>query len=353
MSAHLKKVLRLHFDPDGGSPYWLRRAAGLGFDPRKDIASVEDLSRFGPFPMEDLLRTPVTDFIPRTFAHRPLVLTETGGGTGTPKTTAYFPEEFHAAFVEPFLIHWRAAAQAGAVLDGTGHWLWLGPTGPHIAGKTARRIAELTTGSDGFCIDFDPRWYRTLSPGSGARDRYMGHLLAQASRCLAVQPIRYFFATPMVLLALAPELPVAQREGIRFVYLGGMEVAEEELAILARAFPQALLLAGYGNSLYGVCHELAATATRSGPPVYRSPGERLVLRVVPVGHGPSPSERLSRQVAPGERGQVMFHRLDESGFLPNCLVRDSAVRISTAEFEGIAAPAPAPIASQGAERGGH
>ena len=45
-----RQIVRRHFDPVAGSPYWLRRAAELPFDPR-DITRYDELAAFGPFPV--------------------------------------------------------------------------------------------------------------------------------------------------------------------------------------------------------------------------------------------------------------------------------------------------------------
>ncbi|MCP5078000.1 MAG: hypothetical protein GY951_08090, partial [Psychromonas sp.] len=52
------------------------------------------------------------------------------------------------------------------------------------------------------------------------------------------------------------------------------------------------------------------------------------VQVVEKGNGnESDSERLPKLVNYGEEGQVVFHRLDESFFIPNMFERDRAVRI--------------------------
>ena len=34
MDARVREVVQWHFSPETGSPFWLGRAASLGFDPR-------------------------------------------------------------------------------------------------------------------------------------------------------------------------------------------------------------------------------------------------------------------------------------------------------------------------------
>ncbi|MGR9101109.1 MAG: hypothetical protein ACU826_11130 [Gammaproteobacteria bacterium] len=336
MNQRLSDTLDLHFDPKGGSPYWLRRQDELGFSIRSRVQSVGDLYELGPFDLEDLARFPLEDFIPRSLAGSRLLITgETGGATGRPKAAAYFEDEFHAAFVEPFLkiARWGEKPKQG-------HWLWLGPGGPHIIGKAARRIAEITTGCDGFSVDFDPRWYRILAPESMPRKRYLEHLIGQALAVTGQQSVRYLFSTPVVLLALAERMPESQRNSIAFIYLGGMPVTAEAVSRLGEHFPQAEFLSGYGNTLFGVSHELSMHRPDGCEPVYFPTSSRLIVQFIPTDDSLTDGERLRRTVSYGETGQVVMHRLDQSFFLANVIERDCGVRTASPEGDGIGNPQP-------------
>jgi len=336
MTNRLERVLALHFDPVQGSPYWCERAAVLGFDPRTRIACVGDLDLLGPFDLDLLTARPVADFMPRGLRHAgPLVLAETGGTTGAPKATAYTPADFHAAFVQPFF-----DCVDGARIFNGGHWLWLGPSGPHVIGRAAQRIAALSTGADAFSVDFDPRWFRRLTPGSLARTRYLDHLLEQALRVVDQQDIRYLFTTPVVLERLVAALGSAARERVRFVYLGGMAIDADLLLALGAALPAADFLCGYGNTLFGVCHEVRAGRPAAGVRRYFPDGERLLARIC--------CASTSTPVDYGERGQVVMFRLDDSMLLPVVRERDHALRIAPAgegATDGFADPRPPETAS--------
>src|SRR5581483_731766 len=108
----LRGLLDLHFHPELGSRYWLRRQERLGWSVRDRVHTLDDLWLLGPTPADDLGAYPLRDFIPRAL-HRQwprFVLGETAGTSGAPCATAYRDDEFQAAFVTPFL---RAAAAAG------------------------------------------------------------------------------------------------------------------------------------------------------------------------------------------------------------------------------------------------
>jgi hypothetical protein len=335
IDSRLRETLAAHFDPATGSPYWLARERELCIDVRARVRRIEDLALFGPFPLADLSRHPLDDFMPRAVRDAPgLVLAETGGTSGEPRPTAYSDDDFAAAFVRPFL------ARTAAHDFGDGRWLWLGPGGPHVIGKAAQRIARLTTGADAFSVDFDPRWFRRLAAGTLARTRYLDHVLEQALRVLRLQRIAHLFTTPVVLTALASHLSVAERRRIGLLYLGGMPLAPPAMQAIAEAFPRAVCLAGYGNTLFGVSHEARLAPARADPPRYVPDSARLIVRIVPTGIADLRT-RIASRVSAGERGQVMMHRLDASGFLPNVLERDAAVRIDLgADQDGLEDPRP-------------
>jgi len=312
LTQRLAEVLETHFDPRWGSPWWLERAGKLGFSPSKEVRTIEDLRRFGAFPLDDLATHPVTDFIPRRF-HGQLsrfVSSESGGTTGPPKRTAFLQDEFEAAFVAPFL---AAAALMGFPRER--NWLFIGPSGPHIIGKAARACATAMGSIDPFMVDFDPRWVRRLPPDSLARTRYVEHVVEQSLQVLRTQEVGVLFATPPILEVLAERLSDSERHAIGGIHLGGMRVtAEFQHRLRAELFPNAIAMSGYGNSLMGLCPQVMQD---DGPPRYFAHGCRMVVDVV------------SQPGATTET--VCYHRLDDSMFLPNALERDVATRCPAPE----------------------
>ena len=304
-SEHLAGVLDAHFDPRWGSPFWIERAAALGFDPRREIGTLADLERLGPFPLEELARRPLEHFLPRRVRDQrsQLITAETSGTTGPPKRTAYLPAEFEAAFVEPFV---RAARRTG--FPRAVPWLFVGPGGPHVIGKAARACAAALGAMDPGTVDFDPRWARRLPADSLARRRYLEHVLAQATSVLHTQEVGVLFATPPVVSALGERLGPALREAVLGIHLGGVAAPPGFWREVAERFPKAVVLGGYGNSLAGVCPQLASG--EQGEPAYFPLGPRLRV--------------LVDRSADAATGRVRFHRLDLSALLPNVLERDVA-----------------------------
>ena len=133
----LYELLALHFHPQHGSRYWLRRQEALGWSVRDRVRTFADLRLLGPTPADDLRRCPLRDLIPRGL-HGQLtrfIVGETAGTSGRPCATAYRDDEFQAAFVAPFL---RVARATGFPQGAP--WLWVGPSGPHVIGKAVREF---------------------------------------------------------------------------------------------------------------------------------------------------------------------------------------------------------------------
>jgi hypothetical protein len=313
----LRHVLALHLHPEHGSLYWLQRQERLGWDVRDRVRALDDLWRLGPTATEDL-RRPVRDFIPRgQWGQWPrFIVGETAGTRGAPCATAYRDDEFQEAFVTPFLCAARATGFPRGV-----PWLWIGPSGPHIIGKAVRELARQTGCMDPFSVDFDPRWAKRLADGSLARKRYLEHITVQALDVLRREPIGVLFTTPPVLAALAERLTDREREAIRGVHYGGMSLTAASVNRFRAAFPHAVHLAGYGNTMFGVMMEW-----QDGPRTaidYFPLGERVRCRVVPES-GEWPPQPLPR----GATGRVLLDRLDESCLLVGVLERDQAERVA-------------------------
>jgi len=325
----IRHVLSIHFDPKSGSQYWLQREKVLGVDARKDITSLKDLHKLGPMEEEDLRRYPIEYFIPkmRLENKEEFILGETAGTTGLPKVTAYLKGEFYIAFVEWF----RYIAAKRGFPHGV-NWLWVGPGGPHIIGKTVGLVARSMRSRDPFSIDMDPRWVKKLVPDTLGYKRYISHIIEQALDVLRRQHIEVIYSTPPLLIKLAEEMNVDQRMQIKGVHYGGVALDKEYLKKFKKElFPNAVHIAGYGNTLFGLCMEVEASPHYDLD--YYPLGPRMIIQVVSTKDGIKPDKnRIFQYVEYGQRGQVVFHRLDESFFIPNMFERDEAIRIAPTEY---------------------
>jgi hypothetical protein len=320
-SGRLRELLALHFHPRHGSRYWLRRQEELGWEVCDRICCEEDLWLLGPMPAEDLRRYPLRDFIPQAFHGRldRFIVGETAGTSGAPQATAYRDDEFQAAFVDPFL----RVAEATGFPRGL-PWLWVGPSGPHIIGKAVRELARQTGCLDPFSVDFDPRWAKRLADGSLALQRYLEHVTEQAVDVLDREDIGVLFSTPPALAALCRRLSDRQREAIRGVHYGGMSMTPATVNEFRAAFPNAVHLAGYGNTLFGVVMEVEDRPRTALD--YFPLGDRLRFHV--VGPAAAKDDWPPPLLAQGDTGRVLFHRLDESTLLVGVVERDEAEAVA-------------------------
>ncbi|MFT5207157.1 MAG: thienamycin biosynthesis protein ThnN [Candidatus Omnitrophota bacterium] len=321
-NQRLRRILNIHLDPLHGSVYWLERQEVLGLDVLDSIHTEEDLALLGPMPSEDLCHRKIQDFVPMQYLRqkRHLMIGETGGRTGQPRVTAYFEDEFEEIFVNNFV---KLTELIG--VGQTQGWLWVGPSGPHLIGKAAHNIARALTHIDPFCVDFDPRWFRKLAEGSVPRKRYLEHVLEQSMQHIEIQVVDALFTTPTIISLLGNAMIEVDRQKIKAIYLGGMTIENNVLKIMKQQFKNTVILAGFGNSLCGVCDADIDLRYHEGHIDYKVPSNRLHIKLINDMSGEPDQHALNQCTNPGERGRLVFHRLDESMFLPNVCENDTAL----------------------------
>lgn len=334
-SAAIRDILAIHFDPELGTPYWLERQAALGFDVVAEMGGREDFHRLGIMEVTALRSRPLTDFIPRRF-HGELAgmyLSETGGTTGDPCRRVFSEAEFTTAFVHPWL---DAACRCAFPRQGT--WLFVGPGGPHIIDRSARAMARAVGSLEPFSVDCDVRWIKKQAPGSLGCKLYLDHVLGQAMNIIHQQPIDTLFTTPPLLAELARRMADDQRQRIRGIHTGGMALTSALARDLRLLFPNAVILPGYGNSLFGVTFPRGEAGDAED--VFVAGDASLWLQLAPLPTGGKVQE-LRGVVAPGQRGRVILHRLDATFLLINLPERDTAVAVALPDGEqGLTALAP-------------
>jgi hypothetical protein len=309
-----REVVRWHFDPATGCPFWLGYARGLDWDPREEIQGFEDLRRFEPFRDEWLRGGPVRRWVPRGLADRPVYVFETGGSTGVPKSRINVED-----FRTDYSMFSETLPEEGFPLGA--NWLMLGPSGPRRLRLAVEHLAQVRGGIS-FCVDMDPRWViRLIKQGRlDVLEDYKEHVIQQALTLLrANHDIRCMFTTPKLLEALCEKVSLRQA-GIKGVFCGGTEMtrqfhrfAREELLEGAAFAPT------YGNTLMGLaCHKPFDPAD-DYLVIYHAPEPRAVLEVVDA-------DEPDRLVDYGERGRVKLTTLTKEFFMPGFLERDEAIR---------------------------
>ncbi|MFD7576622.1 AMP-binding protein [Streptomyces sp. NPDC059810] len=334
----VREMMRWHFSPETGSPFWLKRAEALDFDPLTDVRDFDDLSRF-PNVVDELRDIGVRELIPRGYGDKhEAAVYESGGTTGRPKAVPY-SAEWHRRSVE-----WFSERLDSHGVPRNVDWLSAVPTGPHNVGAMAVDTAMLRGGLN-FSIDLDPRWVKKLiSEGrADVADAYTDHLIEQVGHLLVGQDVGVLFATPPLLERLAQhdDLVELVNRKVRAIVWGGTHLDADTRDLLRdEVFGGITMVGGYGGTMM-----LGTSVERPGlsddePCVFDSFAPYTTFRVIDLDTG---------QVVPyGERGQIVVHHMSRSALLVNNVERDYATRIAPVDGGfGDAVADVAPVASFG------
>jgi phenylacetate-coenzyme A ligase PaaK-like adenylate-forming protein len=319
----VRAAIRWHFSPETGSPYWIKRAATLDFDPLTEIRGWGDLLRF-PDISEEWRDTAAGDLLPAGCRDgSPVQVFDSGGTTGRPKRIIESTSRKEG-------VEWvsRVLEQHGIPGEGAGNWLHIGPTGPHIVGRSIGLLAALRRELCHF-IDFDPRWVkRCIAEGRAPEaGRYLDHILAQAADVLTSQPVAVVFITPAVLEAVAARPAVLDlfADRVKGIIWAGTSISPETRHLLEHeVFPDIPLVGLYGNTLAGIAPQSPQTAGAEQDCAFLPYSPYSRIDVV----DPNDTATL---VNHGERGQIRLSLLSRDLFLPYALERDSAIRVAPTE----------------------
>jgi len=320
LDAHVREIVEWHFNPETGCPFWLDFATRLGWDPRREITSFEDLRKFPPFQDEWLRGGPVRRWLPKGLDGKPLFTFETGGTTGVPKSRLQIEdfrtdyEMFSETLPEEFF-------PRGA------NWLMLGPSGPRRLRLAVEHLCQYRGGIC-FCVDLDPRWVIKLIKWGefAALEKYKAHVIEQAITLLgAGHEIRCMFTTPKLLEALAEELEnrgtSVKAAGITGIFAGGTEFTPQytRFAMEELLGDGVYLTPTYGNTLMGLACSKPVTPEDGYKIAYYAPQPRAVIEVVAF-------EDPDSVVDYGETGRVRLTTLTRETFIPGFLERDEGER---------------------------
>ena len=132
LDAHTREMVKWHFNPETGSPFWLEKAKSYDFNPLNEVTCFEDLKKFPLFEDEWLRGGPVKRWLPKAYEGKPLYVFETGGTTGIPKSRLV---------IDDFRIDYEMFSDTlpEESFPKGSDWLMLGPSGPRrlAAGRGA------------------------------------------------------------------------------------------------------------------------------------------------------------------------------------------------------------------------
>ncbi len=314
LDAHVREMVRWHFDPATGCPFWLERARELDFDPREVIQGYGDLARLGHFQDEWLRGGPVRRWVPKGLAGEPVYVFETGGSTGVPKSRIN---------IKDFALDYEMFGDRlnDATFPRGADWLMLGPTGPRRLRLAIEHLAQYRGGIC-FFVDLDPRWVNQLIRRQAHQEleAYKEHVIDQAMKLLrAHDNIRCLFTTPKLLDALSRRAPV-DKLGITGIFCGGTEMnAQFNRYVREELAPGVDFVPTYGNTLMGLACPKPFQQTENYTITYYPPAPRAVFEIVDP-------ERTDRTVGYGETGRVMLTTLTREFFMPRFLERDEGER---------------------------
>lgn len=320
LDEHVREIVRWHFSPETGTPFWLEKAKTLNFDPLKDINCFEDLRKFPFFEDEWLRGGPVRRWVPRGYQDREIFVFETGGTTGIPKSRVV---------IDDFRIDYEMFSDTlpEKFFPKKSNWLMLGPSGPRRLRLAVEHLCQYRGGIC-FCIDLDPRWVIKL-----IKKGWMDHLRAYQDHCIdqamtilsAGHDIRCMFTTPKLLDALCKRLESEgssiSKVGITGIFCGGTEMTSQWIRFMIEEYlgPDVYIAPTYGNTLMGLAAAEMPTAQDKYKITYYAPQPRAVVEVVDF-------KDYNRVVEVGQTGRVLLTTLTKEFFVPRFAERDEGER---------------------------
>lgn len=319
LDAHVRETMQWHFSPETGCPFWLEKAATLGFDPRKDVQCFEDLQKFPEFQDEWLRGGPVNRWIPKGLAGKPVYVFETGGTTGIPKTRVQM-EDFRTDY-EMF-----SYTLPDEHFPKGSNWLMLGPSGPRRLRLAVEHLAQFRGGIC-FCVDLDPRWVVKLIKRGNIKEMelYRDHVIDQAVTTLtAGHDIKCMFTTPKLLEALAMKLmeqgTSIKEVGITGIFSGGTEFTPQWYRFAMEELIEGVYMTPtYGNTLMGLACGKPFDPADNYKITYFAPQPRAVIEVVEF-------KDYNKVVDYGATGRVKLTTLTKETFIPGFMERDEGER---------------------------
>ncbi|MEW6305679.1 MAG: hypothetical protein AB1705_19545 [Verrucomicrobiota bacterium] len=315
LDAHAVEIVKWHFSPDTGCPFWLDWAKKAGWDPAQEIKCFDDIIKKFPHFQDEWLRDLQPEvWVPAAFKGKPFNIFETGGTTGMPKQRIGW-NDFRVDYSE------FSDKISDAHFPRNHYWLMMGPTGPRRLRLAIEHLANVR-GSSCYFIDLDPRWVKKLisTKQFDQAKAYMEHVVDQAATILKHRRVSGLFTTPKLLESLAEKVDLYEA-GIRGVFVGGTSMSPQYVRFIVEEVLEGRIgfYPTYGNTLMGLAASVPLTKEDNFSITYYAPQPRAVLRVV----DPNKTDTLKNY---GEWGRVELTTLTKEFFMPRFLERDETIR---------------------------
>ncbi len=325
LDAQAYETVQWHFHDSTGCPFWLAKKRELKFDPLKEVKNYDDIKKFPEFEDEWLRGGPISRWVPKGLAGKPVYVFETGGTTGIPKSRMVVTD------------HWTDYENFSATLPDKyfpkgANWLMLGPSGPRRLRLAVEHLCQ-HRGGICFCVDLDPRWVVKL-----IKKGWMEHLEAYKEHCIdqaltvleAGHDVKCMFTTPKLLEALCTALEKRGKSfadtGITGIFSGGTEFTPQFTRFCVEEYfggpPEQsgiYMTPTYGNTLMGLACSKPVTKEDGYKIAYYAPQPRAVVEVVEF-------DNYNQPVAYGASGRVKLTTLTNEFFVPGFLERDEGER---------------------------
>jgi hypothetical protein len=338
LDAHVREIVRWHFDPETGTPFWLEKAKTFNFNPLTDVNGWDDVKKFPIFEDDWLRGGPVRRWVPKGLADRGVYVFETGGTTGLPKSRIV---------IDDFKIDYEMMSDTlpDQYFPRGSNWLMLGPSGPRRLRLAIEHLAQYRGGIC-FCVDLDPRYVvKCLKERKIAEAQaYKDHCIDQALTVLAGgHDIKCMFTTPKLLAALDEALRAGKLEdkyralgkafppggarsiksaGITGIFSGGTEFTPQ---FTREAYEEMLdngdvyMTPTYGNTLMGLACSKPIGPHDGFKISYYAPQPRAVIEVV--------NPKNYDEIVPyGGTGRVLLSTFTREFFVPRFPERDEGER---------------------------
>ena len=315
LDAHVVEIIKWHFSPETGSPFWLDWASKQDWNPLEEVRNFKDIcNKFPHFQDEWLRDLPNEVWVPQAYKGRPFNIFETGGTTGMPKQRIGW-DDFRIDYTE------FSKTLKDEHFPRDHYWMMVGPTGPRRLRLAIEQLAN-ERGCSCYFVGLDPRWVKRLIAGKqfDQARAYMDHAIDQALTILKHRSVSALFTTPKLLEALAERKDLI-KAGIKGVFCGGTTMDKQYARFLVEEVcegGQIGFVPTYGNTLMGLARHHPIGPENDYSIAYYAPQPRAVLRVI--------NPESNDEVEYDTWGRVELTTLTKEFFMPRFLERDEALR---------------------------